>query len=398
MITLELTENAPAHTVPLPNAAGQALARSGIVEATPDPDLPGHWRVRAVGKIGAAHISAGEDSVVVRIAPKVPIARILFLLGYRRNTRFWLDDPVPADQEQDLLSAIAHLYAAQAENAIQQGLLHGYRERDETSTVVRGRLRHGDQLRIHHGRLLPLELTHDDHTTDITENQLLTTAVNTLLRLPVELPADVRVRLRRLQQRFAEVTVLPRGQRLPSWHATRLNARYHQALQLAELILLGASIEYRPGDFTVHGFLVDTAKLFEDFVTVAFRRALAGSPGHSVLQAVCRLDEGNAISLKPDFVHYRPDGTPAAVADAKYKVEHPTGYPNADVYQLLAYCVALDLGEGHLVYAKGSAPVATHHIRHAGITIHQHALELDQPPARLLDDIDLIARRLIGRD
>ena len=46
---------------------------------------------------------------------------------------------------------------------------------------------------------------------------------------------------------------------------------------------------------------------------------------------------------------------PRAVIDAKYKAEKPAGYPNADLYQMLAYCTALRLSDGHLVYAKGSA-------------------------------------------
>lgn len=397
MIDLSLTENAPARTMPLPDAAGRALAHSGVVDASPHPDGAGCWQVRANGTIGAARISIGDDAIVVRITPKVPIARVLFLLGYRRSSRIWLDDPVPVTDEHELVPAVARLYAAQAEHAVQQGLVHGYRETDEAAHVMRGRLRHSDQLRMHHGRPLPLEVTHDEYTPDITENRLLASATQALLRMPAELPEAVRIRLRRLQRRFAEITPLFRGHQLPTWQPTRLNARYHHALRLAELVLRAASIEHRPGDLAVHGFLVDTAKLFEDFVTIALRDALAEHPGHSVLQDRCHLDEGNTVSLTPDFVHYGPGGKPSAVADAKYKAERPSGYPNADIYQMLAYCVALGLPAGHLVYAKGNAAHGTHRVRRAGIMIHQHALDLDQPPPRLLDDIALIARRLTER-
>lgn len=67
------------------------------------------------------------------------------------------------------------------------------------------------------------------------------------------------------------------------------------------------------------------------------------------------LDEGHAIRIVPDFVHYTDDGTPRAVADAKYKAEKPTGFPDADLYQMLAFCTALCLRDGHLIYAKGNA-------------------------------------------
>jgi len=39
------------------------------------------------------------------------------------------------------------------------------------------------------------------------------------------------------------------------------------------------------------------------------------------------------------------------VVDAKYKAEKPSGFPNAGVYQMLAYCLRLGLPEGHLVNA-----------------------------------------------
>ncbi|MFG2286192.1 hypothetical protein ACGFOU_09035 [Streptomyces sp. NPDC048595] len=70
--------------------------------------------------------------------------------------------------------------------------------------------------------------------------------------------------------------------------------------------------------------------------------------------------------MKPDFVLYGPQDAPLAVADAKYKAEKRGGYPDADLYQMLAYCTALGLPEGHLIYAKGNVPHASHRVRHAG--------------------------------
>lgn len=89
-----------------------------------------------------------------------------------------------------------------------------------------------------------------------------------------------------------------------------------------------------------------------------------------------------------------PCARPCAVADAKYKAEKRNGYPDADLYQMLAYCTALGLYEGHLIYAKGNASHAAHRVRHAGILIHQHALDLDQEPAKLLADVQEVARRM----
>ena len=70
-------------------------------------------------------------------------------------------------------------------------------------------------------------------------------------------------------------------------------------------------------------------------------------------------------------------GEPAAVIDAKYKAEKPAGFPDADLYQMLAYCTALGLPDGHLVYAKGNATEVTHEVRRVGVVIHAHTVDLD---------------------
>ncbi|WP_446461284.1 McrC family protein [Streptomyces sp. BRA346] len=394
--TVELVEHAPARSVPLPDTVGRALAAARVVDAAPDPYAPGHWSLRAGSKVGAVSVAVpgGGLPFTVRVTPKVPIARLFFLLGYSLDPRGgWRDGEVEAADHHGLLPAVAHAVERQVDRALRQGLLQGYRATEETTFVVRGRVREAEQIRRHFGATLPVEVAYDEFTTDIAENRILRTAVERLLRLP-GVPRDVRRRLLHQRARLADVSPLPRGGPLPDWHPTRLNARYHHALRLARAVLDGASPEHAPGGLRVDGFLFDMNKLFEDFVTVALREAFRGSGRAARLQDPHHLDEASAIRMKPDFVLYGADGTPSAVVDAKYKAEKRDGYPDADLYQMLAYCTALGLGEGHLVYAKGNAAHAAHRVRHAGIVIHQHAVDLDQEPAGLLMDIAAVARRM----
>lgn len=331
----------------------------------------------------------GGEPFTVRITPKVPIVRLFFLLGYSLDPkRSWRDGEVEVAEHHDLLPALAHAVERQVDRALGQGLLQGYRATEESALVVRGRIREVEQIRRRFGAMLPIEVAYDEFTTDIAENRILRTAVERLLRLP-GVPRDVRRRLLHQRVRLTDVTAIVRGQPIPDWRPTRLNSRYHQALRLSRVVLNGASAEHGPGALRIDGFLLDMNKLFEDFVTTALRETFQdqsrdqgrGSGGHTArLQDPHHLDEAAAIRMKPDFVLYGPDGIPCAVVDAKYKAERPGGYPDADLYQMLAYCTALDLREGHLVYAKGNAPHAAHQVRHAGIVIHQHALDLDQEP------------------
>jgi len=83
-----------------------------------------------------------------------------------------------------------------------------------------------------------------------------------------------------------------------------------------------------------------------------------------------------------------------AVVDAKYKAEKPAGYPNADLCQLLAYCTVLGLDRGHLVYAKDSENPAHHVVRRSGIEIICHAVDLDNEPEVLLDQMRNLASHI----
>ena len=102
-------------------------------------------------------------------------------------------------------------------------------------------------------------------------------------------------------------------------------------------------------------------------------------------------DEAGQVLLRPDIV-WKLRGSAVAVIDAKYKAEKPAGYPNADLYQLLAYCTVLGLDRGHLVYAKGSEEPAHHVVRRSGIEIICHAVDLSHRPDELLAQIQGLAR------
>lgn len=394
MISLHLTELAAPSSHRLPTAAGQLLAASGLVDANPDPWDPQQWTVRAKAKAGVARLRNPQGvELELRITPKVPIRRLMFLLGYAAKPGVWRDEDVTVAEHSDLLPALAAAFERQAERALRRGLLQGYRPTREAALVVRGRILESEQIRRRYGQQIPVEVAYDEFTTDIAENRLLAAATERLLRLP-GIGREVRHRLLRLRALLVDVEPIVRGHELPAWRPSRLNTRYQSALHLAGIVLRGASIEHLEGGVVVSGFIVDTAKLFEDFVTVALSTALAKHGGRCKAQAKHYLDMADAVRLNPDLVWYDESGVPLGVADAKYKAEKPAGYPGADLYQLLAYCTTLGLDTGHLVYAKGNEPRAEHTVRNAGIRIVQHALDLDQPPEPLLADVTSIAADL----
>ncbi|MFG2561423.1 hypothetical protein [Streptomyces sp. NPDC048496] len=138
---IELVEHAPATGHILPDAVGRALAAARIVDPSPDPYTPGRWLLRAGSKVGAVSVDVpggGSGPVTVRVTPKVPIARLFFLLGYSLDPKGgWRDGQVDAAEHREVLPALGHAVERQIDRALRQGLLQGYLATEE----VEGRRR-----------------------------------------------------------------------------------------------------------------------------------------------------------------------------------------------------------------------------------------------------------------
>ena len=194
-------------------------------------------------------------------------------------------------------------------------------------------------------------------------------------------------------QRLDDVSDLIPGQPLPNWRPSRRDAHYDTVLWFASMVLKQRSVDLPAGVVHVNGFIINMATVFEDFVTAAPTDSLEKLDGRVRPQDPQTLDIADTVKMAPDLVWYR-GGKPIAVIDAKYKVEKVAGYPNADLYQMLAYCTALGLPVGHLVYAKGNEAEQQLVVRGTGVQLHTHALDLESMPAQLLAQVDDVATKI----
>ncbi|MFC4562854.1 McrC family protein [Nocardiopsis mangrovi] len=362
-------------------------------------------RVKAsTSRIGATVVGSGAGAVELRIRPKLPIKRILFMAGYAYSRLRWQDHELHVEEHEELLPALADVFARMAERTLARNVLMGYRTVEQALPVVRGQIRTSDQVNRHFGMALPVEVSYSDPTIDTPENRILLTAAERLLALP-DVDTTTRRLLHRVVGRLPGVARLHPGAAAPRWIATRLNAGYWSVLGLAEVVLRGNSFETADGQIhSVDGLLMIMHDVFEDFVTKALADALRPYGGSCHPQDTrTYLDHARTVQLIPDLVYDAPgpNGTeyPRAVVDAKYKVGRDSGGNPTDLYQALAYCTALDLRSGHLVYASGAGVRAKEHRFNGkeGVVIHQHELELDRPPAAVLAQIDVIAKMIVAQ-
>ena len=375
--------------IALESTVAAMLANSGLVEVR--PEVSGSYRLLPRGRVGAVRV----DDVQVQVTPKerVGLSRLLFLLGYASDPG-WRDEDVTAVPEPDLWPALAHTLARQARRALMHGVLQGYHTRDDALRTVRGRIRIGDQIARRPGLMMPLEVTYDEYSQDITENRILRTALRRMLTVP-RLSADVRASLAHLDATLTGVEVLRPGSRLPAWQRTRMNARYHAVLRLAEIILRNSSTEVGAGGLTMAAFVVPMWQVYEDFVTTALTESLRRFPGHTRAQYADRLDlptdAPGRVPMYVDLVH-SVGNAPRMIFDAKYKVSRSDGrYPNADHYQMLAYCTALKVPRAWLEYAQGGANPVVRHIVNTDISVVEYPLDLRLAPKDLLRQIETLA-------
>ena len=353
------------------------------------------------GAEGRYHLTPGSvvgafesDGLSVSIRPKLSIARVLFLASFAMGA-FKLREMERFDftQERTLVEAMALALATAARRAFAGGLVHGYRTEEEAAHTVRGRIRIDDQLRRRFGTAVPIEVRYDEFTDDVTANRLVKAAAARLGRLRLSSKRS-RDGLHWIAATLENVSLeeFP-ANAVPEVTFDRLNEHYREVVALARLVLRHGSLEASRGAVRAQGFLINMNQAFQDFVTRALREELRLSPrvfrSDTTIERTF-LDDGNNIRLEPDLSWWE-SGTCTFVGDAKYKRIVDTRVPNADLYQILAYAVALDLPGGMLIYAQGEAEPTTHRVRHAGKRLQVVAVDLSGSPAELLDGISKLA-------
>lgn len=385
---------ADAEPVELDAESVASLGLTGLVSVMPAHG--GMWKILPCGPVGAVQI--GGLLVEVKPKAKVGLSRLLFLLGYAKDPGFRPGDVAGLD-DTDLFSALAESLARQVSGALSRGVHSGYVTLDEALRTVRGKIRVGDQMSRRPGMLIPLEVTYDDFTVDIPENRILRSALRLMMQLP-RLANDVLAKLAHLDSKLDGVSLLRWGSPLPAWTPSRLNDRYIPALRLAEIVLKNMSAEAGLGPHRVASFVVNMSTVFEDFVATALTESLSKYPGQTVAQYPAYLDAdvflptSQRVRMYVDVVHeFR--GHAALIFDAKYKASSWSGvYPNADYYQMLAYCTALDLRHAWLVYAGSGSP-RLRSVANSSVSIVEFPIDVSQTPEALLSSVDALVEAAV---
>jgi 5-methylcytosine-specific restriction enzyme subunit McrC len=352
----------------------------------------GICRVTDVTRVGVVAI----DDVRLIVRPKTPLRSLIFMASYSGSQAEVDDESFEFEADQDLPAALASGLIRAVGEATGRGLLKGYVSVEETGTVIRGRWDIARQLKVRPGIPVPVELNYDDYTEDVPENRIIKAALRALVRLE-QLPRRVVDKLGPLLGLFSEVSDLRATGPIVLPAESRLNAHYQPALRLARWVLEATSWAHVEGASSGSAFLLNVAKVYEDFVGRVLQTTLHPEGFDVDLQVSdWRLDTEGKIRMRPDFVISR-SGRVVAVADTKYKVwgESDGSPPNADVYQALAYAVTAGVREVHLLYVSGDVEPRRYEIAATGTTVVAHAVDASGEPDELVTRVKRLSATLV---
>ena len=386
MKTLRLKEWSPQKVALTSRETALLLSVPKIVTLTPLEPQTGVYSVRPNSIVG----TLAWPGLRVLIKPKLALDNIFFLLGFRGDLAHWNFERFEYETERDYLRSIAWAFRAEMERGLRYGINRAYEERSETLNSLRGRLAVGRQLANWQDRPLPTECRFTEYSENVLLNQVLK-AANTRLLLSDGLESSLARSLRHIACELAGVdeAYYPPS-RVPDVTFTRLNAHWEQAFRIARLILGAEALRDEAGAAVGTAFTIDMNKLFEKFVEEVTGNEARRAGWELAAQYPVELTE--KVNMRPDLVLLR-GGYPVAVGDAKY-IANDTGWPNANVYQMLAYCVALGLPRGLLIYASARTS-EVQRVRRAGTELEIIGIDMSKPADAIIGEARLAARRLL---
>jgi 5-methylcytosine-specific restriction enzyme subunit McrC len=355
----------------------------------------------SIGPLGKAYLSNFRkigvvefDGLRIEIKPKVSVRQVLQMLDPNLKSFQSLASDASLASTDEWTHALADFFEAQLSLALRRGPLEGYREEEEWSRTIKGRIQFSKFATTPKFASPDIPIIHDDFSINIPENMIIFTALNILLS-KLDLGKDLRARHLARTRMLDGVNLLQAGAKLQNYRLTSRNMHYAPALATAELIILSQSFTASPGGHLVKSFLIDMPRLFETFIELEFLRlSKAAGIDFRPQKGNQYLDESQMFRIQPDYLWFQ-GGKAIALADAKYKsVASPSEISNADVNQVIAYCSRFGLKEGHLIFAE--APEFETTMFNSEITLIVHQLDLGHESKLIREEVSEIFDSILG--
>jgi 5-methylcytosine-specific restriction enzyme subunit McrC len=336
------------------------------------------WQLTAQGWAGFIPLTR---TVGLILQPKVTLSDLFAMIevAYDLASLHFLPGLIHVTSLPDIYTRLARLLAQRILARERRGLYRAYLPLDEATPYIRGRIRTAALPRS-----LPnatVACGYHQVTTDVEENHILAWTLHTILRSGLCTDETLLLVHRAYRLLASQVSLTPIAATACRRRVyTRLNQDYAPLHALCGFFLDHSGPGHTVGDQTMLPFLVDMARLYEQFVAAWLTRRLAST--HRVAAQV-HTPVSADLHFTIDLVVSR--GHQRWVVDTKYKMPS-SGPDTADVAQVLAYAQVQGAQEAVLVYP---APIAQ------PLDVMVHGIRLRTLTFALDDNLDLAGERLV---
>jgi 5-methylcytosine-specific restriction enzyme subunit McrC len=336
----------------LTEATGEYLYREfkkQLAVEFPSPATENQWRLTPQGYVGFIPLPDGRT---LELKSKTPLGNLFHMLEYTFDIEP-LAGLVEVATLDDFYERLAALLSTMVLERTRRGIYREYVRHEERLPFIRGSI---DLRRAATRPWDPfLRCRYQQHTPDIDENRILTWTLHTIVRsgraghrsLPLVRRAYHAMESFALAQPYAGTDCADR-------RYNRLNDDYERLHALCRFFLDSAGPQLESGGRSMVPFLIDAAKLYEEFVAAWLHRN-TGDLYNVASQVPVDYDGTPDMRSRIDLtLKRRGSDEVICVLDTKYKVSDEPSY--SDMYQVTSYALTQGCHHAFLVYPEALRP------------------------------------------
>lgn len=279
----------------------------------------------------------------------IPIKNIYYMLSYyfeALNSDSY--KKISGETFENIYELLTEILILGTRRQLKRGVDKGYKNMEETSSIIRGKIHIFRSLREGSITQKKLAISYDEYTTNILLNQVLKTTMYHLLRKP-EVKTTQKKQLKYLLKYFSEVNYISLGE--INWSKMqfhRNNKNYELLMNVCSFIIQGLLLNQEEGSYLQQTFEENfISKLYEKFVFHYYRKHFSGSyKVHSphIQWAVSENSNVERLPLMRTDVVLENEKE-VIILDTKYyesgalqsRFEDSYTHRSANLYQLYAY-------------------------------------------------------------
>ncbi|MEP6490235.1 McrC family protein [Microcoleus vaginatus GB2-A3] len=326
------------------------------------------WHLKSKGRVGNIPITP-EFHIAIR--PKVSINNLFGMIDYAYNLKIkFPQGSIQCQSLQESYERLANILAQKILERCRKGLYRDYLSKTERLAYIRGRV----DLRsaLQKPWEVKLKCHYNEQTGDIEDNQILAWTLFIICRSGLcreSVSSTVRKAFHALQ---GCVTLKPfKSEACIDRNYHRLNQDYQILHALCRFFLDNTGPSHETGDREMLPFLIDMAKLYEQFVAEWLKantpKGFEVESPYPVKYDKDYFDEIDLIirDIETNEILY--------VLDTKYKAPDRVG--SDDRHQIVAYANALNCQNAILIYPQDLTTRLD--IKHGAIRVRSLTFSLD---------------------